>query len=93
MTGRGRVPTAVAVLFALVLSAAGCAQRSSTTPPGVLNVGQISNSVAFFPLFIAEQKGYFAQEGVRLGERPRLGPGAKVAAALKSGGIDLGGGP
>ncbi|WP_375108722.1 ABC transporter substrate-binding protein [Nonomuraea sp. MTCD27] len=80
------------VLAALVLAVTGCAQRSSTTPPGVLNVGQISNSVAFFPLFVAEQKGYFTQEGVRLGERPRLGTGAKVAAALKSGSIDLGAG-
>ncbi|TMR97121.1 ABC transporter substrate-binding protein [Nonomuraea basaltis] len=82
----------LAVLAALVLAATGCAQRSSTTPPGVLNVGQISNSIAFFPLFVAEQKGYFTEEGVKLGERPRLGTGAKVAAALKSGSIDLGAG-
>jgi NitT/TauT family transport system substrate-binding protein len=71
---------------------AGCATRESTTPPGVLNVGQISDSVAFFPLFIAEQQRYFADEGIQLGERPRLGTGAKVAAALKSGSIDLGAG-
>jgi ABC-type nitrate/sulfonate/bicarbonate transport system substrate-binding protein len=90
---RGRLPAgAVAVLAVVVLAVTGCAQRTSTTPPGVLNVGQISNSVAFFPLFIAERKGYFAQEGVRLGERPRLGTGAKVAAALKSGSVDLGAG-
>ncbi|MEV0381428.1 ABC transporter substrate-binding protein [Nonomuraea sp. NPDC050643] len=76
----------------LLLGTAACAQRTSTTPPGVLNVGQISNSIAFFPLFVAEQKGYFTQEGVKMGERPRLGTGAKVAAALKSGGIDLGAG-
>ncbi len=81
------------VVAALVLFlAAGCAQRGSHTPPGVLNVGQISNSVAYFPLFIAEKKGYFADEGVKMGERPRLGTGAKVAAALKSGSIDLGAG-
>jgi ABC-type nitrate/sulfonate/bicarbonate transport system substrate-binding protein len=83
---------AIAALIALLLATTGCAKRSSTTPPGVLNVGQISNSIAFFPLFIAEKKGYFTQEGVRLGERPRLGTGAKVAAALKSGSIDLGAG-
>ncbi|KAA9166820.1 ABC transporter substrate-binding protein [Amycolatopsis acidicola] len=75
-----------------LLLAAGCATRESTTPPGVLNVGQISDSVAFLPLFIAEKQGYFTQEGVTLGERPRLGTGAKVAAALKSGSIDLGAG-
>ncbi len=81
-----------ALFAALLLCTAGCAQRGSHTPPGVLNVGQISNSVAYFPLFIAEKKGYFAQEGVKMGERPRLGTGAKVAAALKSGSIDLGAG-
>jgi NitT/TauT family transport system substrate-binding protein len=79
-------------LAATPLLLAGCATRHSTTPPGVLNVGQISDSVAFFPLFIAEDRGYFAAEGVQLGERPRLGTGAKVAAALKSGSIDLGAG-
>ncbi|GAB2795699.1 ABC transporter substrate-binding protein [Amycolatopsis magusensis] len=71
---------------------AGCAQRESTTPAGVLNIGQISNSVAFLPLFVAETKGYFTAEGITLGDRPRLGTGAKVAAALKSGSVDLGAG-
>ena len=71
---------------------AGCAKRGSSTPEGTLNIGQISNSVAFFPLFIAEENGYFEDEGIKLGERPRLGTGAKVAAALKSGSIDLGAG-
>lgn len=80
------------LLAAPVALAVGCAQRASTTPAGVLNVGQISNSVAFFPLFIAEKQGFFTDEGVTLGERPRLGTGAKVAAALKSGSIDVGAG-
>lgn len=72
--------------------AAGCAKQQSTTKSGTLNIGQISNSVAFFPLFVAEEKGYFKDEGIKLGDRPRLGTGAKVAAALKSGSIDLGAG-
>jgi NitT/TauT family transport system substrate-binding protein len=84
--------TLLKAFAATPLLLAGCATRYSTTPPGVLNVGQISNSVAFFPLFVAEEKGYFAVEGVQLGERPRLGTGAKVAAALKGGSIDLGAG-
>ena len=71
---------------------AGCANRGSDTPEGTLNIGQISDSVAFFPLFIAEENGYFKDEGITVGERPRLGTGAKVAAALKSGSIDLGAG-
>jgi NitT/TauT family transport system substrate-binding protein len=73
--------------------AAGCAKHgASTSKTGTLNVGQISNSVAFFPLFVAEENGYFTDEGIKLGDRPRLGTGAKVAAALKSGSIDLGAG-
>jgi NitT/TauT family transport system substrate-binding protein len=90
MTSRRTVLTGL--LAAPAMLAVGCAQRTSTTPAGVLNVGQISNSVAFFPLFVAETRGYFTDEGVTLGERPRLGTGAKVAAALKSGSIDLGAG-
>jgi NitT/TauT family transport system substrate-binding protein len=89
MTSRRTILKAAA---AAPLLLAGCATRQSTTPQGVLNIGQISNSVAFFPLFVAEEKGYFAAEGVQLGERPRLGTGAKVAAALKGGSIDLGAG-
>jgi NitT/TauT family transport system substrate-binding protein len=89
MTDRRTVLKALTVTPLLLT---GCATRHSTTPPGVLNVGQISNSVAFFPLFVAEHQDYFAAEGVQLGERPRLGTGAKVAAALKGGSIDLGAG-
>lgn len=77
------------LLSPALLSACG---GGSSSKAGTLNVGQISDSVAFFPLFIAEKLGYFKDESLKLGERPRLGTGAKVAAALKSGSIDLGGG-
>jgi NitT/TauT family transport system substrate-binding protein len=90
MTDRRAVLKALAATP--LLFAAGCATRESTTPSGVLNIGQISDSVAFLPLFIAEKQGYFKAEGLSLGERPRLGTGAKVAAALKSGSVDLGAG-
>ncbi|GAB2980454.1 ABC transporter substrate-binding protein [Amycolatopsis acidiphila] len=90
MTDRRSVLKALAA--APLLFAAGCATRESTTPAGVLNIGQISDSVAFLPLFIAEKQGYFKAAGITLGERPRLGTGAKVAAALKSGSVDLGAG-
>jgi NitT/TauT family transport system substrate-binding protein len=66
-----------------------CADRGSDTKAGTLNVGQISDSVAFFPLFIAEKRKFFTDEGLTLGDRPRLGTGAKLAAALKSGSIDV----
>ncbi|WP_199430763.1 ABC transporter substrate-binding protein [Qaidamihabitans albus] len=84
--------TLLKTFAAAPLLLAGCATRYSTTPAGVLNIGQISNSVAFFPLFIAEEQGFFTDEGITIGDRPRLGTGAKVAAALKSGSVDLGAG-
>lgn len=80
--------SALAALTACNPAVTGANSGSTDT----LNVGQISDSVAFFPLFVAEEKGFFTEEGVTLGERPRLGTGAKVAAALKSGSIDLGAG-
>ncbi|MUL41992.1 ABC transporter substrate-binding protein [Streptomonospora sp. PA3] len=75
-----------------MIATSACAGGSSDTPDGVLNVGQISDSVAFFPLYVAEERGYFEDEGLKLGERPRMGTGAKLAAALQSGSIDLGAG-
>jgi len=89
---RVRAAAAAGAAAVLILSTGACAGASSDTPEGTLNVGQISDSVAFFPLYVAEQRGYFEDEGVKMGERPRLGTGAKLAAALQSGSIDLGAG-
>ena len=87
---------AVVVAAAAVLVAGGCAKNDDTPATGAdamrLNVGQISDSAAFFPIFVAEQEGYFTAEGLTLGDRPRLGTGAKLAAALQSGSIDVAGG-
>ena len=82
-------------LGAAGMSLAACANKSgeaAADPHAPLNVGQISNSVAFFPLHVAESKGFFEDEAVTLGERPRLGTGAKLAAALTSVSIDIGAG-
>lgn len=94
---RSRLTIALTVTLAAVLS--GCASTGDNTAPTAssaaltLNVGQISNSVAFFPIFVAENQGFFMDEGLTLGaDRPRLGTGAKLAAALQSGSIDVGGG-
>ncbi|QBD83795.1 ABC transporter substrate-binding protein [Ktedonosporobacter rubrisoli] len=57
-----------------------------------LKVGQISTSVAYFPFYVADQQGFFKKEGLTIGPRPLLGTGAKVAAAVESGSIDIGGG-
>lgn len=78
----------VSVVAGLALTATGCGGGAGADSD-TLNVGQISDSVAFFPLHVAEENGYFDDEGVNLGERPRLGTGAKLAAALSSGSIDV----
>jgi len=83
------------VLAALLV--AGCASSPSSAPAGnasnlTLNYGQVSNSMAFFSVFIAEHEGYFAAEHLTVGPTPFtiLGTGAKVAAALAGGSIDVG---
>lgn len=58
----------------------------------VLRVGQISDSIAFFPVYVARKKGYFADEGVSVAKPPLLGTGAKLAAALVGGSLDVGAG-
>ena len=80
---------ALAIAGTLALAATTGCSGGGDSDPEVLNVGQISDSVAFFPLYVAEEQGYFDDEGVQLGERPRLGTGAKLAAALTSGSIDV----
>ena len=88
----------LAVLLTIgLVAAAGCANRGAGEPATgadamTLSVGQISDSVAFFPIFVAEDQGFFEDEGLTLAERPRLGTGAKLAAALESGSIDIAGG-
>jgi len=84
-----------ALVAAVALFTTGCADQGGSTEPATgadamtLNVGQISDSAAFFPLYVAEQEGYFTDEGLTLGERPRLGTGAKLAAAVQSDSIDV----
>jgi NitT/TauT family transport system substrate-binding protein len=87
-------------LFAgTVLAAAACGSSASSSGGSgastklTLNYGQVSNSIAFFPVFVAQHEGYFAAEHLTVGPNPFpiLGTGAKVAAALAGGSIDVGG--
>lgn len=55
-----------------------------------LTVGQIgNNSVAFFPLFVAQQNGYFRDAGLDV-TITAFQTGAVVGAAMTSGSIDVG---
>lgn len=84
-----RRATALVAAAGVVLAASACSGGTPDSESRVLNIGQISNSIAFFPLYVAEENGYFEDEDIELGERPRLGTGAKLAAALTSGSIDV----
>ncbi len=88
-----------ALLAGTVLAAAACGPSASSSAGSgastqlTLNYGQVSNSIAFFPVFVAQHEGYFAAEHLTVGPNPFpvLGTGAKVAAALAGGSIDVGG--
>ena len=73
-------------------AASGGAAASTPKATMSLTIGQISNSVAFFPIFVARHEGYFADEGLSVNEPTLLGTGAKLAAASLSGSIDVRGG-
>src|ERR671933_2970577 len=76
----------LASLLLVSLGIAGCGEAPGTSNTGSsssggamkLNVGQISDSIAFFPFYVAERRGDFKDEGVTLGDRPRLGTGGKL---------------
>lgn len=101
MNRRSRSPL-TALLAGAVLLAAACGSPAPAAPAGgggtaaqqlTLHYGQVSNSIAFFPVFVAQHEGYFAAGHLTVGPNPFpvLGTGAKVAAALAGGSIDVGG--
>lgn len=86
--------TTLAVMIALLASACGGTSSSDNDSDGPLElrVVQSSKSVAYFPLFVAAEEGFFADEGLDVGEPTVLGGDSKVAAALAGGSADIGGG-
>jgi len=101
--GKRRSFALFTTLLAALLAAACSSSPASTAASGTtgssgtanltLSYGQVSNSIAFFPVYVAQHEGYFAAEHLTVGPTPFpvLGTGAKVAAALAGGSIDVGG--
>jgi ABC-type nitrate/sulfonate/bicarbonate transport system substrate-binding protein len=71
--------TAAAVAFPSIV-------RSATQS---LSIGQIGNSVAFFPLFAADQLGYFKDAGLDV-TMTQFSSGTLVGTAVTSNSIDVG---
>jgi NitT/TauT family transport system substrate-binding protein len=79
------------------LSIAGCGGSSTTTSTNsmTLKVGQISNSIGFFPIYVALQENYFKAQGLTLDPPIPIqtgGSGSKLATAVESNSVDVAGG-
>ncbi|MPZ29025.1 MAG: ABC transporter substrate-binding protein [Micromonosporaceae bacterium] len=83
----------VAALLAAALTAA-CGGTGGDDSGGemTLRIAQSSTSVGYFTLYVAQQEGFFEDEGLDIGEPSVLGGDSKVAAALAGGAADIGGG-
>ncbi len=84
------------LLLGAILTACsgGSPTTSPTTTSMTLNVGQISNAVGFFPLYVAQQKNFIKAQGLTLNPSPPLqtGTGAKMTAAIEAGDLEVAGG-
>lgn len=94
---RTKVKLLAGVLLTALVSA-GCASNGGGSAGAdshglmKLRVVQSSTSVGYFPLYVAEQEGFFKKEGLDIGTPSVLGGDSKVAAALAGGAADVGGG-
>ena len=57
-----------------------------------LKVCQLNTSINFFPVYVAQQKGYFTAQGLNIPKPPLLQVGSKVVAGVESGNCDIGNG-
>lgn len=75
-------------------SPAGTSSSTSSPPPKAISfkVATSTHSIAYFPVNVASEMGFFTKEGLDVGDVPALGGDSKVAAALGGGSIDAGGG-
>jgi NitT/TauT family transport system substrate-binding protein len=76
------------------LTALGATGVAATLPrraraASAISIGQIGNSIAFFPLFVARNEGYFRDAGLDV-TLTTFQSGTLVGTAMTSGSIDIG---
>jgi NitT/TauT family transport system substrate-binding protein len=83
-------------LLAVSLSIVSCGgsgtSTTSSTNSMTLRVGQISNSIQFFPMYVALQENYFKAQGLTLDPPTPImmgGSGAKLATAVEANSVDI----
>lgn len=86
--------TSVPVAGVLAACNSGGTTSSSTSSSSsmTLKVAQVTNSISFFPLYVAVQKGFFKAQGLTLDPATpsSLNSGAKLSTAVEAGGIEIG---
>jgi NitT/TauT family transport system substrate-binding protein len=75
--------------LAVLAAGAAAALPQRTRAATALGVGQIGNSIAFFPVFVARSEGYFRDAGLDVNVTV-LQSGALVGTAVTSGSVDVG---
>jgi NitT/TauT family transport system substrate-binding protein len=71
------------------------ASTTSSTSSMTLRVGEISNSISFFPIYVALQENYFKAQGLTFDPPTPIetgGSGSKLAEAVEANSVDIAGG-
>ena len=87
---RSRALLGVAAMLLAAATSTACASDTDAGQQGTMRVGLSSKSPTMLALYAAVQNGYFAEEGVTVPEPTILPSGAKLAAAIVGGSVDVG---
>lgn len=83
-------PLTLLVAAILIGLTAACGSTGGSGEAKTIRVGLSSKSPTMLPLYVALDKGYFSAAGVKVAEPVVLPSGAKLAAAVVGGSIDVG---
>jgi len=86
-----RVAVGATLALALVTTACGSSTDAGADPsqPVPMNAAGVKGSIPGMPLFIAQEKGFFAKNGLEVGDVVDLKAGAALISAVSSGSADV----